>query len=205
MIGTLGGPRYSSARVAGCPPHAAQFDFNGARFMTPANTGLVLGQAFQTAYVTTDTDRALQIFKDRYGIGQFVRSGRRTLTLDGGRRMTMEISLGWVGNTQIEVIQPMADQVEVYSDWLPKQGFGLRFHHVGVRLFSHAQWDQMKRECAERGHRIIFELEASSTRALYIDTAADLGHYVEYLYYMDVANSTLPRIPQNIPGHETVY
>lgn len=173
--------------------------------MSAANTGLVLGQAFQTAYVTTDADRALRIFKDRYGIGQFLRSGKRTLTLANGHRMTMEICLGWVGNTQIEVIQPIADQVEVYSDWLPKQGFGLRFHHVAIRLFSQAEWDQMRAECAEHGHRIIFELEASNTRALYIDTAAELGHYVEYLYYIDIPNTTLPRIPQNIPGHKTVY
>jgi hypothetical protein len=173
--------------------------------MNAANTGLILGQTFQTAYVTTDADRALQIFKNRYGIGQFVRSGKRSVTLASGKRMTMEVCLAWVGNTQIEVIQPIADQVEVYSDWLPKQDFGLRFHHVGIRLFSQAEWDQMLRDCTERGHRVIFELEASNTRALYIDTVADLGHYVEYLYYMDVANTTLPRIPQNVLGHMTVY
>jgi hypothetical protein len=173
--------------------------------MTGDHSGLVLGQTFQTAYVTTDMDRALAIFRERYGIGQFLRSGRRTIPLEPSGQMTMEIALAWAGDTMIEVIQPLADEVAVYADWLPREGFGLRFHHVAVRLHSTAEWNEMLRMNEKLGHRVCFRLTASNTKALYIDTAAELGHYVEYLLYLDPPNSSLPRIPQNIAGHHTKY
>lgn len=173
--------------------------------MAIANFGLVLGQAFQTAYVTTDMDRALSVFDQRFGVKQFLRSGRRTIPLETGGQMTMDIALAWMGDSMLEIIHPLADNVAVYADWLPKEGFGLRFHHVGVRLNSMQEWQQMLQEIRTRDHEICFQLTASNTKALYIDTAAALGHYVEYLFYMDPSNSSLPRIPQNIAGHQTKY
>ncbi len=169
------------------------------------NSGLILGQTFQTAYVTTDMERALSSMREQFGIHSFLRSGRRMLPLESGRQMTMEIALAWVGDTMVEVIHPIADDVAVYADWLPKQGFGLRFHHLAFRLHSMDEWNRNLDEIERRGHKVIFQLTASNTKALYIDTAAALGHYVEYLYYMDPPNTSLPRIPQNIPGHVTRY
>lgn len=173
--------------------------------MTEEPSRPALGQIFQTAYVTTDMDCAVAIFRDRYGIGQFFRSGRRTVPLESSGQMTVEIALAWSGDTMIEIIQPLADDVAIYADWLPREGFGLRFHHVAVRLHSTSEWDEMLRRNEKLGHRVIFRLTASNTRALYIDTAAELGHYVEYLLYLDPPNTSLPRIPQNLAGHRTNY
>jgi hypothetical protein len=169
------------------------------------DSGLVLGQAFQTAYVTTDMDAAVASFRDRFGVGQFFRSGRRTVSLDSGGRMTMEIALAWVGSTMLEIIQPIADDVAVYADWLPKHGFAVRFHHIGFRLRSSDEWNAMLERNERHGHQVVFNLTASNTRALYIDTVAALGHYVEYLFYIDPPNTSLPRIPQNVPGYVTQY
>jgi hypothetical protein len=172
--------------------------------MAHAATNLILGEVFQTAYVTTDTNRALEILKRRYGVGEFLRSGTRTIPLVAGGEMTLELSFAWVGATMIELIEPVAGAIGIYRDYLPSEGFGTRFHHVGVRLHSEEQWRAMLEEVESRRHRIMLEVRTPSTRALYIDTREELGHYVEYLYYMDVPNSSLPRIPQNVPGYRAV-
>jgi hypothetical protein len=150
-------------------------------------------------------DRALSSFRDEFGVHSFFRSGQRTVPLETGGRMTLEIALAWLGNTMVEVIQPIADDVAVYADWLPKQGFATRFHHIGIRLHSMDEWNENLQEIQRQRHKIVFNLTASYTEAVYIDTVAALGHYVEYLYYIEPAKSSLPRIPQNIRGYVTRY
>ena len=55
------------------------------------------------------------------------------------------------------------------------------------------------------GKRIAFHLTHLNTKALYLDTADELGHYMEYLYVMDAPNSWLTKIPQNIPGYQMTF
>jgi Glyoxalase/Bleomycin resistance protein/Dioxygenase superfamily len=173
--------------------------------MLSANANPLLRPAFQTAYVTTDMDRAIDVFKDRYGAGQYRRLDAHTYTSEAGAKMTLEIALGWVGDAMIELIRPIAQDVSIFMDWLPAQGFGLRLHHIGFRLHSLQEWQDMQAETNARGHRVALSMASPSSRTLYIDTAAELGHYVEYLYYSDVPNSNLSKIPQNVPGHTTQY
>jgi hypothetical protein len=169
--------------------------------MPETNPGLFLGQAFQQGYVTTDMDRAVATFKDRYGAGAYKRTGKVSFPLDDGRRMTVDLAMGWIRDTMIEIIQPIADDVSVYADWLPKQGFALKFHHIGVRLYTAAEWDKMMAEANARGHKEAFCITTPNSRSLYLDTSADLGHYIEYIYYADVTKSNLGQLPQNVAGH----
>jgi hypothetical protein len=161
--------------------------------------GSVYGQVFQTAYITNDMDEAVRVFADRFGVPDFLRSGPRELAPSDIAPMRVEIALAFVGESMIEIIQPLGLNDSLYRQVLPESGFALVFHHIAHRLHSDAEWDAMLRSAEARGHPIAMQGEASNTRFLYIDTRASLGHFIEYLYYMDPANSSLPRIPQNLP------
>lgn len=166
--------------------------------------GTLLGQAYQLGYVTNDLDRALDILKDQYGVDNFlVLKQSPPIPIETGGEMMIEGAFAWVGPTMIEIVLPIAGQVEIYTDWLPKDRFALRLHHIGVPIRSDAEWNAMRRDVDQSGKKIMLSLNHLNTRALYIDAADTLGHYIEYLYLTgDVSSSWLTRIPQNIPGYE---
>lgn len=168
---------------------------------------MLLGVPLQTAYVTTDIARACTMLGDKYGMTQFLRYGPATFPTDAGESMTLNLAHGWLGSTWFEIIEPVAGAVAIYRDWLPADGFGLRFHHIGIRLPDLDTWDRTKKSAEKTGHPVVFTMTSKDlpSRVFYIDTVKDLGHYIEYLYFSDVAKSTLPKIPQNIKGFEAVY
>jgi hypothetical protein len=157
----------------------------------------LLREVFQLGYVATNIDAAVGIFKQRYGVHHFLRSGIKTIPLIGGESMTLSLAFAWLGPTMIEIIEPVGGSVNIYRRHLPESG-APRLHHIGVRLHSDAQWQAMREAISVSGLSTLLEVQVPTTRALYIDTYAELGHYTEYLYYSDVPNSTLPHIPQNI-------
>lgn len=167
----------------------------------------MLGQAYQLGYATTDLDRALDIFGKQYGIRDFmvVKKGP-ALPIDGGGELVMDGALAWAGPTMIEIVQPISGNVELFADWLPKDRFALRFHHIAVPVRTDAGWQTVRREAEESGKRIVFSVSQPNSRAMYVDTADDLGHYLEYLYVEgDISKSWLSYIPQNIPGYELKF
>ena len=74
----------------------------------------------------------------------------------------------------------------------------MQLHHLGYRLHSDAEWQAMLDQIKARQQKIVLTVQTPTTRALYIDTFAALGHYTEYLFYQDEASSSLPKIPQNL-------
>ena len=53
-----------------------------------------------------------------------------------GREAVCHIALAYVGATEIEVIQPLSGDVQLYRDFLPDDNaFAVRFHHL-CRLFD---------------------------------------------------------------------
>lgn len=155
---------------------------------------------FQTGYVTNDIDQAVGLFADTQGIGQWFRSPTGTLPSPDGGTMDVVIALAWIGHTMVEIIGCQGGNDQIYRRILPTDRFGVRLHHLGFRLNSEDEWAQMLDHGKRQGYKIALEVETRSTRALYFDTREALGHYLEYLYYFDEANSSLPHIPQNLAG-----
>jgi hypothetical protein len=163
---------------------------------------MLLGIPLQIAYATNDMDGACALFRDKYGVTQFYRPGPLDITNDAGEHMGIEATHAWLGTTWLEIIQPLSGAVDVYRDWLPATGFALRHHHIGFQIPDPQAWDDMSARVDKGGYRKVFSITGNigGSRIMYIDTAKELGHYVEYLYFPDVANSTLAKMPQNIPG-----
>lgn len=152
---------------------------------------------FQIAYVTTDLEEAIRLFDVRQGVCAFMRRDGVRFPARSKREMVLDLALAWVGPTMIELIAPRGGDDALYRQVLPDSGFALRHHHIGFRLHSDEDWSAMLEQSDARGQSIILEVETPTTRAVYLDTKEELGHYVEYLYYFDEAGSSLPHIPRN--------
>lgn len=153
---------------------------------------------FQTGYVTHDLDRAMELFAKTQGVRKWFRPPTGRLPVRGGGELQVEIAMALLGGTMIEIIACKGGNDQLYSQILPDDRFAVRLHHLGFRLDSDAEWDEMLALGQQQGYAVAMDVKTSSTRALYYDTRETLGHYIEYLHYFDEPNSSLPRVPQNL-------
>ena len=84
---------------------------------------------YQVAYVTNELERALQQCARTHGAHQFARLPGLRYETGPGRAAICHVALAYVGDTEIEVIQPLEGDVGFYREVLPATGFALRFHH----------------------------------------------------------------------------
>lgn len=134
----------------------------------------LLNNMFQTAYVTNDVEQAAALFKDRFGTGAF-----SIIDFDG----VMRIGLAFAGQNMIELVQPISDPAGLYSNWIPAdQGFAVRHHHIGLLVDSTEEMAAIRAAHVEAGTAVAIEgALPGSLDFLYMDTAAQLGHYLEYV------------------------
>jgi len=136
---------------------------------------------FQHAYVTRDIEKAMALMQERYGVPAF-NSFVATPNVDtphGRGPAEMKVALGWVGNTQIELIEPVSGHVDLYrgalgDDWMP------RFHHVGMRVDN---WDRFRDQITRDGRKVVIEGKSANVCFLYIDERESIGHYLEYIWF----------------------
>jgi len=139
--------------------------------------GLMMGDQFQSAYVTNDLDRACAVLGDRYGIGRF--SFIDGEMPSGGR---IRVAFAWVGATMYEIIDAREPERGFYTARLPESEFALRFHHLGFLVHSREGWDALHAEIAADGRPIVFTANTPGfLDAIYVE-APEFGHYLEYIF-----------------------
>jgi Glyoxalase/Bleomycin resistance protein/Dioxygenase superfamily len=142
---------------------------------------------YQIAYVTTDIDRAVEVFRDKYGIPSFLVWKDVTIevkTPRGSGPFTIHVAFVWVGTVQYEIIQPVAGPVGLYWDVLPKEGFGLVFHHLAYQFIG--EREEWLRFRASLGEQRVFAIEGPAdyqVQFVYTDDREWLGHYSEYTWF----------------------
>lgn len=144
-----------------------------------------LDNHFQNAYVTRDLDRALEMFRLRYGFDAFKRYevSYECRTRAGTGMATTRLALGWIGNTQYELIQPVSGSIDVYADAtaaMAADGSPLQFHHICMRVDD---WEQFRTQLDR--DRVSVVVEGGTPEHLlwaYVDARATLGHYLEYCW-----------------------
>ncbi|MFT4230258.1 MAG: VOC family protein [Microbacterium sp.] len=159
--------------------------------------GLVGVHPYQLGYVTTDLDEAIDGYARTLGGVDFSISDRtlrpRLRHVDSSLRV--RFGLGFVGDVMVELIEPVSGETGFYADLLPPSGFGIALHHFGYLLDPRADWGAFRAAVDEE--RVAFEL-SGDPNVVYLDTRAELGHYVEYLHFTpDVRDAWLARIPRN--------
>jgi hypothetical protein len=138
------------------------------------------GSYFQQAYVTRNVDAAVAMFSKRLGRSD-IRAFEVTNTITtpaGVGELNSKLCMFWIGDVQIELIQPLGGMAEIYTDALP-QDDSLAFHHVNFRL---PDWHTFRTKVAAYDLPVALEGATDFVKYLYIDERATLGHYVEYCY-----------------------
>jgi len=137
-----------------------------------------LSNHYQNAYVTRDLDQALEVFRTRYGFDGFNRyEVQFELETQSGRgTAAVKLALGWLGNLQYELIQPVSGLVDVYREGVSDQHL-LRFHHVCMRVDD---WDRFR---AELDRPVVMSGGTPGhLQWVYVDARDTLGHYLEYCW-----------------------
>lgn len=139
---------------------------------------MLIGRHYQNAYVTHDLDKARDVLRKRAVIRlETEYEGKIPIqTASGETYMDNRLALLWIGDLQVELIQPVGGEVGFYRDALPRSGI-LAFHHIAMRV---PDWDGFRAGLDNQPYPLVFEGEAGSLKFLYLDARAELGHYLEY-------------------------
>lgn len=139
---------------------------------------MLLANHYQNAYVTRDIEKALDIFRERYGVpdARYFQAEVEVTTPEGKGLAINKVAFIWIGNLQYELIEPVSGPVDIYRDALPEQG--MRFHHICMR--SH-DWDATLAEVERQKMPIVYRGDTSSgLKFIYADARDTLGHYLEF-------------------------
>ena len=151
----------------------------------PVNAlGDLFANIWQVCYVTPDLDRGMKELRDLLGIDNATEVPVDGATfMKGGEPVAWEprVAMGARGGLIVELIEPVAGEVEFYREALPAGGGALGFHHLAtlVQLGDEA-WSSVEKLLA--AHGLSFEytiLIPDRARLAYVDTRSVLGHWIE--------------------------
>lgn len=139
----------------------------------------------QIAYVTTDFDRALAEFASQYGVPKWLQLRNLEIETGKDRSCHAHVALTYVGDTQLEVIQPLGGDDTVYRHGLPEQGYALRLNHLAQLVETEAELETIHAEVVAKGIAVSMHGTGGggTARYFYTDHRASLGHYLEHVWY----------------------
>jgi hypothetical protein len=100
------------------------------------------------------------------------------------RAAVCHFGLAFKGETQFEVIQPLAGDIAMYRDFLGGPGFQMRFHHLGRHIASLSAYQQALSQARSRWSVPIDMAEFGGHYA-YADARQDYGHFLEMFCFPD--------------------
>jgi len=136
---------------------------------------------FQIGFVVPDIHKGMAFFKDKLGVPEFLfleNPGLEDETYLGKPApLTVHLAFGWCGNTQIELIQPIAG-VSTYSKFLEHNPQG-GMHHYCTEVDNYAQGVKDMESC---GFPLVQSGRRNETRFAYFDTTGMIGALTEIVY-----------------------
>jgi hypothetical protein len=140
---------------------------------------------WQVAYVTSDLERGMQALRDDFGVENVTEvptEGGTFLKGDEPADWQVRIAMGArPGGPILEVIEPIAGEVDFYRQALPADGAPLGFHHLANHVpLGDQEWESVGEVLAAHGLKVDYTLLIPDrVRAGYVDTTAQLGHFME--------------------------
>lgn len=155
---------------------------------------------FQMAYVTSDLDRATAEFGALYGASRFMVHDNVEIQTTAGIA-NARFALAFVGDQQLEVIQPTGGADAAYKDALPAGQYATRLHHFGRLVLDEAEWESTRASLLQSGLPLpiggVAVYEGSPwMHYLYADTRASLGHYLEFMYRTEAGRGIFDEVPR---------
>jgi hypothetical protein len=145
----------------------------------------LFANVWQLGYVTTDLDRATAEMSARLGLEHCVEVPTAGASfMSGDEVVPWEARFGMAarGGLIIELIEPIDGEVGFYLDALPSDGsFAVRLHHLATFMETGEEaWRRLSGLLAESGLGFDYTMTIPDrVRAGYIDTRAELGHFLE--------------------------
>lgn len=145
----------------------------------------LLANVWQFGYVTTDLERATAFMADRFGLQDCRHLPSDTATFLVGEnpaRWEVKVAMGARGGLIVELIEPVAGEIDFYTSVLPPNGsFAVRLHHIATFVDNREdEWERLKTLLSASGLKLDYTvLIPSRVRAGYVDTTAELGHWLE--------------------------
>ncbi|MDB5970041.1 MAG: hypothetical protein JWQ90_2491 [Hydrocarboniphaga sp.] len=157
---------------------------------------------FQTAYVTTDIDRAQEQLGRAHGIRDWYTNRRFEYAVAPGKTATIALALAYVGDSQIEIIEPMAGECAFYRTALTDtRDFQLRFHHLCQAFDTVEQYEakfaELKGEGVDLPVQITRDMNNGLSLACYADFRHRCGHFIEYVWFSELGRSWMSSVPRN--------
>jgi hypothetical protein len=147
--------------------------------------GDLFANTWQICWVTSDLDRGVDMLREGFGIENCTEvptEGATFLKGDEPSPWDVRVAMGARGGPILELIEPIGGEVDFYRRFLPEDGsFGLRLHHVASYVpVGDDVWERLRALLAEQGLGFDYTvLIPNRVRAGYVDTTAQLGHYLE--------------------------
>jgi methylmalonyl-CoA/ethylmalonyl-CoA epimerase len=136
---------------------------------------------FQIGFVVPDIHKGMAFFKDALGVPEFLFIEKPELQdetyLGKPAPLRLHLAFGWCGDTQVELIQPVAG-VSTYSRFLDHNPQG-GMHHYGIEISDYATG---VKEMEAKGFALIQGGRHNETRFAYFDTTATIGALTEVVY-----------------------
>jgi Glyoxalase/Bleomycin resistance protein/Dioxygenase superfamily len=143
---------------------------------------MFLQNHYQNAYVTRDIKKAIALFRTQYNFEDFreFEIANEISTPAGRGICVMKMALGWIGNLQYELIEPVSGMVDIFTADLPHQ-YPMGLHHICMRV---ADWDVFRAEVDRRKWPVVIEGSGKGGQLhyIYVDARHSLGHYLEYCW-----------------------
>ena len=147
--------------------------------------GDLFANIWQVCYVTPDLDRGMTELRDLFGIENATEVPTEGATFKKGAeavRWDVRVAMGARGGLIVELIQPVAGEIEFYRRAIPTdEDSVLGFHHLAMLVpLGDEAWSSLERLLADHG--LSFEytiLIPDRARLAYVDTRAMLGHWIE--------------------------
>jgi methylmalonyl-CoA/ethylmalonyl-CoA epimerase len=144
-------------------------------------TGTLAQNVFQIGFVVPDIHKGMAFFKDKLGVPEFLfleDPGLEDETYLGKPApLTVHLAFGWCGDTQIELIEPIAG-VSTYSKFLDHNPQG-GMHHYCAEVGNYAQG---VKDMESRGFPLVQSGRHNETRFAYFDTTGVIGALTEIVY-----------------------
>ena len=152
---------------------------------------------FQIAYVTNDLERAVSLFQEEQGVAEIATFDDFTLVTPDGGTAVINVGLAYVGDVQLEIIEPVEGAVDLYRTWLPD---GLRrapppfLQPAGLRGGAPAG---ASGRTWPAGYAIALDASLGGSQIFYADTTALLDHYQEYAWVDEDSIAFMATLPRN--------
>jgi hypothetical protein len=161
----------------------------------------LFGDIYQRAYVTADLARAVEEFRLKYDVPEFrifKNFALSVVTSEGRAPLVQSLAFAWVGETMIELIEPVVDVGRFYRDALPRPELAMAPHHVSTRVIGSAKdWSAHRRVLNERKTMVLEGEIGAVVRFAFFDEREHIGVYLESAWH----GANGEGLPRRVPRH----